>query len=494
MNDLMQKVKDQLEQAGVKYEFTKLPDDISGEVDVHMRFHGKDMDLAMTNMVFKTEKGLIVVQRRGDTDIDNKKLKKLLGVQRLSLASSEDMQSLGLEPGMVPPLGYDLPFYMDEKVLERDEIYTGTGERLYTVKLNPHDLVKINNPVIGNFTNLNSFGRKRILTGDTPTGKLHLGHYVGTLENRVKLQDEYETFIIEADMHALSTLSETPEKIGQFTREVVMDNLAVGLDPKKTIIFVESEVPEIYELAVIFSMYVSHNRALRNPTIKDEITMKGLGDQFSLGFINYPILQAADILCVKGDLVPVGIDQQAHLEQSRELARDLNRICGKEIFPIPEVLIGRVGKLIGTDGNPKMSKSLGNTIYLSDSAEEVEKKVMSMYTDPTRIKATDPGHIEGNPVFIYLDAFGTEEDQEKINEYKDRYQKGTVGDIEVKKYLVEMLNRFLDPIRVRRAEYEKNPELVEQILREGTARAREEAKKTLEEVKKAMKLDYFSDK
>lgn len=332
---------------------------------------------------------------------------------------------------------------------------------------------------------------KRILTGDTPTGKLHLGHYVGTLENRVKLQDEYETFIIEADLHALTTLSETPEVIVGYTRETTMDNLAVGLDPKKVTIFVESEIPEIYELAALFSMYVSHNRALRNPTIKDEIKMKGLGDKFSLGFVNYPIYQVADILCVKGDLVPAGVDQVAHLEQTREVARAFNDLAGREIFPVPVPLVGRIGRLVGTDGNPKMSKSLGNTIYLSDSAEEVEKKVMSMYTDPNRIHTTDPGTVEGNPVFIYLDAFGAEADNDQINDFKKLYETGQVGDIEVKKYLAKILNNFLDPIRKRRVEYEKQPELVDRILKEGTQKARAEAQKTLIEVKKAMKLDYF---
>jgi len=335
--------------------------------------------------------------------------------------------------------------------------------------------------------------KKRILTGDTPTGKLHLGHYVGTLENRVKLQDEYETFIIQADLHALTTLSATPQVIAQHTLQTTMDNLAVGLDPEKVTIFVESEIPEIYELAALFSMYVSHNRALRNPTIKDEIKMKGLGDQFSLGFVNYPIYQVADILAVKGNLVPVGIDQEAHLEQTREVARSMNEIAGYELFPIPEAKIGRIGKLIGTDGNPKMSKSIGNVIYLSSTEEEVTQKVMSMYTDPNRIKATDPGKVEGNPLFVYLDAFAPDKEKTQVEEYKDRYHKGTVGDVEVKKYLVKILNEFLEPIRQRRKIYEDNPELVKKILKEGTEKTRAETIKTLNEVKKAMKIDYFQE-
>ena len=332
--------------------------------------------------------------------------------------------------------------------------------------------------------------KKRILTGDTPTGKLHLGHYVGTLENRVKLQDEYETFIILADTHALTTLNLDYSSIAGNTREVLLDNLSVGLDPGKVSFFVESQVPEIYELAAIFSMYVGFNRAMRNPTIKDEIKMKNLGDQYSLGFINYPIYQAADILCVRADLVPVGRDQEAHLEQTREIAKTFNTIKSG-LFPEPEALFGRVAKLVGTDGSPKMSKSLGNTIYLSDSSEEVKRKVTGMYTDPNRIHGDEPGNVENNPVFAYLRAFGGEKNEERIKNYEDRYRKGTVKDSEVKEFLIEVLEEFLVPIREKRKEFEAQPELIDKILKEGTAKAREEAQKTLEAVKKAMKMDYF---
>ncbi len=333
---------------------------------------------------------------------------------------------------------------------------------------------------------------KRILTGDNTTGKLHLGHYVGSLENRVKLQNEYETFIILADMHSFAYpkyISE-PQIIHDSVREVLLDNLAAGLDPKKVTFFVESGIPDIYELGSIFSMIVSHNRALRNPTIKDELKDKGMGDNFSLGFIFFPMLQAADILCVGADVVPVGEDQLPHIEQTNEIARKFNQTYGQVLKEV-EAKVGRVKRLVGTDGNTKMTKSLNNCIYLSDSAEEVEKKVMSMYTDPNRIHANDPGQVEGNPVFIYLDAFGTESNQSQTTNYKLLYSKGQVGDIEVKKYLVKILNNFLDPIRKRRAEFEKQPELVEKIFKKGTEKARAEAQKTLAEVKKAMKLDYF---
>lgn len=333
---------------------------------------------------------------------------------------------------------------------------------------------------------------KRILTGDNTTGKLHLGHYVGSLENRVKLQGQYETFIILADMHSFAypKYVDQPQVINESVREVLIDNLSVGLDPKKVTFFPESAVPEIYELGIILSMLVTHNRALRNPTIKEEIKDKGMGDNFSLGFINFPLLQAADILCVKADLVPVGEDQLPHLEQTNEVVRRFNQLYGQTLKEI-EGKVGRVKRLVGIDGNTKMTKSLNNCIYLSDSSQEVEKKVMSMYTDPARIHPTDPGTVEGNPVFIYLDAFGSESDKKQITSYEEQYRKGRVGDIEVKKYLVQVLNNFLDPVRNRRAEYEKQPELVERILKEGTEKARKNAQKTLAEVKRAMKLDYF---
>jgi tryptophanyl-tRNA synthetase len=332
--------------------------------------------------------------------------------------------------------------------------------------------------------------KKRILTGDTPTGRLHIGHYVGTLENRVKLQHDYDTFIVQADLHALTTLAATPHIVGEHLWNTVADNLAAGVDPDKVTIFAESDVPEIYELAAFFSMYVSHNTALRNPTVKDEIKMKNLGDVFSLGFVNYPIYQAADILCVKGELVPVGVDQLAHLEQSREIARSINSISqtktGKNIFPEPEGLVGRVGKLVGTDGSPKMSKSLGNTIFLSESDEEIERKVRGMYTDPKRLRATDPGTVEGNPVFIYLDTFGSEADAAAIADFKTRYAEGTVGDVEVKKYLIGVMQRFIAPMRERRKVYEDNPQLVLDILAQGRDRVCGIASEVVKEVRESM--------
>lgn len=330
---------------------------------------------------------------------------------------------------------------------------------------------------------------KRILTGDNTTGRLHLGHFVGSLENRIKLQEEYETFIILADMHALAYpkyVSDT-KLVSDSVLQVAIDNLSVGLDPKKVVFFPESAIPEIYELGIILSMITSHNTILRNPTIKDEIRDKGLGDSYSLGFVNFPVLMAADILCVNADLVPVGEDQSPHVELTRELARKFNSTYG-EALKEPKELIGRVPRLVGTDGNTKMTKSLNNCIYLSDSKEELRKKVMSMYTDPSRIHATDPGKVEGNPVFIYHDAFNT--DKKEIEDLKNRYSEGKVGDVEVKEKLFIALNNLLEPIREKRINLEQDKDSVREILSEGVKSVRAEASQTLQRVKEVMRLKY----
>jgi tryptophanyl-tRNA synthetase len=329
--------------------------------------------------------------------------------------------------------------------------------------------------------------KKRVLTGDNTTGKLHIGHYVGSLENRVKLQNDYETFIILADMHALAypKYISSPDAVSEAVMHVAIGNLAVGLDPNKATFFVESGIPEIYELGIILSMLVSHNRVLRNPTLKEEIREKELGDNFSLGFINFPVLMAADILCVNADLVPVGEDQLPHLELTKELARKFNSAFG-ETFTEPEALVGRVARLVGTNGNAKMTKSLDNAIFLDDSGEDVKRKVMSMYTDPSRIHATDPGKVEGNPVFIYHDAFNP--NKEEVDELKQRYTQGQVGDVEVKEKLYNALSEFLNPIRDRYKYYEQSPETVKEILDEGTKRTREEVVQTLALVKERMNL------
>lgn len=330
--------------------------------------------------------------------------------------------------------------------------------------------------------------KKRILTGDRPTGRMHLGHYVGSLKNRVKLQDSYDQFVMIADVQALTDNFENPEKVRASVREVLLDYLAVGIDPAKTTILIQSMIPEIAELTVFYLNLVTIERVLRNPTVKDEIKQKGFEKNIPAGFAIYPVSQAADITMFNANLVPVGEDQLPMIEQTREIVRKFNSLYG-EVFVEPEALIGEVKRLPGIDGGTKMGKSLGNAIYLSDTAEELKKKVMGMYTDPTRIHATDPGKVEGNPVFIYHEVFN--HNTSEVEDLKARYKKGTVGDIEVKEKLFMALNEFLKPIRDRRAEFEKNPDELDKILKEGTERARAVAKETMEKVRSAMKIDYF---
>lgn len=330
--------------------------------------------------------------------------------------------------------------------------------------------------------------KKRILTGDRPTGKMHLGHYVGSLKNRVKLQDEYEQFVMIADVQALTDNFENPEKVRKNVREVLLDYLAVGIDPKKTAIFIQSLIPEIAELTIYFLNLVTLERVLRNPTVKSEIKEKGFGKSLPAGFAMYPVSQAADIAFVNAHLVPVGEDQIPMIEQTREIVRRFNNLYG-EVFVEPEALVGDVKRLPGIDGNAKMSKSLGNAIYLSDSPKEVKKKVMGMYTDPKRIHPTDPGDPEGNPVFVYHEVFNP--DKKEVEEFKRKYKEGKIGDVEVKKRLVIVLNDFLDPIRKRRSKYEGKDGELDEILKNGTKKARKKAIETMKKVRSAMKIDYF---
>src|SRR5574341_788174 len=332
--------------------------------------------------------------------------------------------------------------------------------------------------------------RKRILTGDRPThGAFHLGNYVGTLANRVRLQDEYETFLLLADLHLLTTRLNDLNEIGHNIRSLVLDYLSVGIDYKKTTIYLQSLVPEVLEIAWIFTSLVSVPRAQRIPTLKEVVRDLKL-ETASMALLSYPILQAADILMVKGDLVPVGKDQLSHIELTREIARRFNDMFAP-VFPVPDGLVGKVPTLPGTDGQSKMGKSLGNAIFLTDDAQTVKRKVMSMYTDPTRIHATDPGHIRGNPVFVYHDAFN--DDTPEVEDLKQRYKKGRVGDVEVKRRLIEALERFLQPVRERRARFASQKGLVEDIIRGGTLRAQEEARRTLAEARDAMGLTYFRE-
>ncbi len=331
-------------------------------------------------------------------------------------------------------------------------------------------------------------GKKgRLLTGDRPTGKLHLGHYVGSLENRVRLQEEYECFFLIADFHVLTTGAEKTREIADNIRDLVLDYLSVGIDPEKITIYLQSLVPEVAVLHLIFSMLTPVPRLQRVPTLKE--VMRDLKiETASLGLLSYPVLQAADILMVRANVVPVGKDQASHLEVTREIARRFNELYGP-VFPEPDTLTGRVGTLVGTDGQAKMSKSLNNAIFLSDNPETVTRKVSGMFTDPTRIHPTDPGHVEGNPVFAYHDAFNR--NRAEVEELKERYREGTVGDVEVKRCLARALNEFLDPIRERRARFAASPRRLEEIIVDGSRVARREAQETLRLSLEQMGMNYF---
>ena len=347
--------------------------------------------------------------------------------------------------------------------------------------------------------------KKIILTGDRPTGRLHVGHYVGSLRRRVELQNsgEYDKiYIMIADAQALTDNIENPEKVRQNIIEVALDYLSCGLDPEKSTLFIQSQIPELTELTFYYMDLVTVARLQRNPTVKSEIQMRNFEASIPVGFFTYPISQASDITAFKATTVPVGEDQLPMIEQTREIVRKFNSVY-EEVLVEPEALIpGNEAclRLPGTDGKAKMSKSLGNCIYLADTAEEVKKKVMSMYTDPTHIQVSDPGHIEGNTVFTYLDAFSRPDHFEKylpdyagLSELKEHYQRGGLGDVKVKKFLIRILEEELEPIRARRKEYEADIPRVYEILKNGSEVAREAAAKTLAEVKAAMKINYFDD-
>jgi tryptophanyl-tRNA synthetase len=351
--------------------------------------------------------------------------------------------------------------------------------------------------------------KPRLLSGDTPTGKLHLGHWVGNIERRIALQDEYDCYFLLANVHAFSTRARHPDEIRRNTLDIATDYLAAGIDPQKITLFIQSEVPAIAELTCLLSMILPFPRLMRNPTIKDEIRDKGLGDNYPFGFLLYPVGQVADILSFRPAVVPVGEDQLPHLEMARELARRFNQIyCDVDshtldkdhikaggLFPVFEPLVGRVKRLVGlgaptADGRLlKMSKSLGNAILLSDDPDTIKKKVMGMYTDPSRLRVTDPGHVDNNPLWIFHEAFNP--DKAWVADAEARYRAGTIGDVDCKKKLIEVLVELIEPMRQRRLSLEKDESFVWQVLKEGTMRANEVTEDTLWIAKEPMKQDYF---
>jgi len=328
-----------------------------------------------------------------------------------------------------------------------------------------------------------------VLTGDRPTGPLHLGHYVGSLINRLDLQEKYQQFVMIADVQALTDNFDNPEKISQNIFEVACDYLAVGIDPSKTTIFIQSYIPQIAELTIFYLNLVTENRLKRNPTLKSEILQKGYGDNLSMGFLVYPISQVADITFLRANLVPVGEDQLPMIEQTNEIVRAFNRAYQTDVLVEAEAIVSPVPRLPGTDGKNKMGKSLGNAIFLSDTSDEIAKKVRSMYTDPGHLKITDPGKIEGNTVFSYLDVFDT--DKSEVERLKEHYQRGGLGDVVLKRRLVDVLENLLKPIRDKRQEYYSNKDYVYKVLEEGTKQTRVLAVTRMNEIRRAMKINYF---
>lgn len=335
-----------------------------------------------------------------------------------------------------------------------------------------------------------------LLTGDRPTGKLHIGHYIGSLKNRVKLQNsgKYDPYIMIADTQALTDNARNPEKIRNSLIQVALDYLAVGIDPSKSTIYVQSQIPALFELTAYYMDLVTVARLERNPTVKTEIKQKNFKDSIPVGFLNYPVSQAADITAFKATIVPVGDDQEPMLEQTREIVRTFNRVYHTDVLVEPKGYFPPKGqgRLPGLDGNAKMSKSLGNCIYLSDDAKTVQKKVMSMYTDPNHIHVEDPGKIEGNTVFTYLDVF--DPDKDKVAELKAEYQKGGLGDVKIKRYLNKVLETELAPIRERREKFAQDEDAVYEMLLEGSKKANKVANETLQEVRDAIGLNYFKNR
>ena len=484
MNNLYEKIIEKLNSISADYELIKLPEDIDDSVEEHMAFHGDDMSKANVNLVYKTDKGFVVIQKRGDTHIDNKKLRKVLGSSSVRFANEDEMGQLGLEPGIVPITGYDLPIYLDKHLLEVDYLYSTATDRVHALKFHSEDLVKLNpdSAIVDVTSVIKKAGINRIVSGVTPSGNmLHIGNYFGAVKNNIDYGNSIdEPFVFIADLHALTTIKDR-QQLENNILNVVIEYLALGLDPEKAIFFRQSDVPAHSQLAVILGNYISYGQMKRMHAFKDKLAKGADIGSINMGLFNYPILMAADILLYKPDGVPVGEDQRQHVELTRDIADNFNRLHG-EYFPLPEPLIAKdqTAKVIGTDGERKMSKSLGNIVGIFEEEEVIKKQIMKAYTDPNRLKATDPGVVEGNTVFAFHDLIN--DDKVQVNDLKDRYRKGTVGDVEVKEELIKAHQRLFAPAREKRAELEGNMAYVQDVLREGARKASIVAEKNLNEI------------
>lgn len=489
MSELQLSIEKILKEAQIEYKFISLPANLPMDVESHMNFHGKPLKFAMPNTVFKTEKGLAVVHRRGDMAIDNKKLKKALGVERLSLASTEDLKHLGLEPGLVPPLGYDLPFYMDKKVLENEEIYTGSGDVLFALKINPKDLIKLNKAIVGEFsTIIDKEGRgSRVYSGIRATGRLHLGNYLGAVKGMLALQDEYDCVFSVVDLHTITVPYEV-KTLQESVRNIILDYLAAGLEPstgsgqgQKCKLEVQSKVPQHTELAYLLSTIYPVSRLEDLPTYKDK---KAQYPKYAnMGLLYYPVLMAADVLLYKGELVPVGIDQEPHLEVMREIARKFNSMFG-DTFPEP-VRFKTEGEYVPSLlGAGKMSKSVeGSYINLIDDLKSIREKVAKIPTDSGTLGGEIPKEGGVANLFALLKLFINAETYTK---YVEDYKEGKIRYSEVKDVLSSAIFKELEPFQKRRQEFEANPKLVDEIIQSSNQSCRELAEETMIEVREKM--------
>lgn len=477
MNPLKEKIEKLLKEANIQYKLIPLPKDIAMDVDVHMKFHGKNLNLAMPNIVLKTEKGLIVVQRRGDTQLDNEKIKKAAEVEHVSFATKEDLQRIGLEPGIVPPIGYDAQFFMDEKVLENSEIYTGSGDKLFAIKVNPKDLIKVNNAQVGDFTVDNK--GKRVYSGIRATGRLHLGNYLGAVKGMLALQDQYDCVFSVVDLHTI-TVPYEPATLKSSVREIILDYLAAGLDPKKCVLEIQSKVPQHTELAYYLSTIYPVSRLEDLPTYKEKKAQ--YPKYVNMGLLYYPVLMAADVLLYKGELVPVGIDQEPHLEVMREIARKFNSMLG-QTFPEP-VRFKTEGEYVPSlAGAGKMSKSVeGSFINLTDDLETIKKRLAAAPTD----SGTKGGELPKSGPVANLFAMFRLFDKSTYAKFAADYNKGIIRYVEMKAAIAEAIYKELKPFQERRKEFEQNPTLVDSIIEEGRKKCLKMAEETMQEVRSKM--------
>lgn len=484
MTFVTERTKKILDEAKIKYEMIKLPQNISLNVADHMAFHQKPMKNALATMIYVTEKGMVAVQRRGDSKVSAKKLREFLKVKRLRLAEIEELAQLGYQPGLVPCAGIELPMYADQKMLEIDEIYTGLGDNDYGVRTNPQDLVRVNKSVIGNFTDYEeAIAAKRVFSGTRATGRLHLGNYLGAVKGYIALQNDpqYECVYMAVDVHTITTPFD--HKTLQFaTRDIVMDYLAAGLDPEKAIITKQSLVPEHTELSFLFSSVMSVARMQDLPTFKDKIRQHP--ENVTMALLNYPVLMAADILVYKAGLVPVGVDQEPHLEVAREIARKMNEQYGLD-FPEPKRFATAGEYVPSLAGAGKMSKSVeGSYINLTDDLETIRKRLAGAPTDGGRGESVPAEGGVAN-LLKFVELF---EGKEKRANYEAQYTGSGIRYGELKQELAEAINNELTPIREKRKELEARIEYVDRVIREGADKARKIAGGTISEVKAKMGL------